>query len=195
MLPKSANPLITCPSEQEPSRRIVRRSVKATLARLQREDNAAQHLGELPAPGEDVVLILDMKYHGWDLVTAILNAGGSPARVWIATLGFNARQADNLAERIDSGQISAVTMIVSDMFEQKNRAECAALRRALGDRGQRIATARNHAKLVCFEFETGERIALHGSLNLRTCNSFEQAVISNCPDLFEFYRDYIEAQA
>jgi len=62
----------------------------------------------------------------------------------------------------------------------------------LGKHKQRIAYNRNHCKLLAFAMSDGNRYAVHGSLNLRRCNSFEQMAIANDADTYNFFRDYID---
>ncbi len=176
--------------------RTVRRAAKRRLVRGFRELAAAEHIGELPGELEDVVLILTGRYHGFDVLTAMLDlAGYDAAELMIATLGFNRAQTDTLGELLDDGRIANVTFLVSHMFTEKNAGESAYLREALESRGHRYAVARNHAKLMLIRLTDGRHFVAHGSLNLRRCNSFEQLVITQDPALYGFFADYIREAA
>jgi len=195
-LPTTVNPLL----RDRPSGKITatthRRESKARRTkRLTREQNAIAQIGELPSDGEDLVLIMTDDWHGWDLVAAIHElARCNIDALHVATLGFNKRQTEHLADLIDAGVIRQVTMLVSEMFREKNKAEFATLRDALESRGQRIAATRNHAKLMVFRLADGRRLCTHGSLNLRRCNSFEQVVITHDAGLCQFFQQFIEEQ-
>lgn len=173
---------------------IVRRpSPKRTLRRLGRERAAMEHLTALPKPGEDLVLILTGKWHGFDLVGAVIELA-KPATIEcldIATLGFNDTQSRHLGELLDRGAVGAVRFMVSDMFRGMNPNEFGVLVHELESRGQTVAARRNHAKLILFKLSDGTTLAAHGSLNLRRCNSFEQLEISTDPALYQFFRDFI----
>lgn len=173
-------------------------SARLRMRRLGRERTASQQIEKLPTAGEHLMLLMTGNFHGWDFVGAVLDLA-QPATIdhlHIATLGFNRQQAGHLADLLDRGTVGAVTMLVSEMFRDKNKAEYADIHRLLVDeRGQCVACTRNHAKLLCFALSDGRRLALHGSLNLRRCNSYEQAMLSHDADLHRFFTDYIEGQA
>ncbi len=161
--------------------------------RIGRQRACVQQLEALPAEGEELMLLLDGRWHGWDLVAAIRElAGCAIAELHVATLGFNRDQTHQLADDLDNGRIGAVSMLVSEMFREKNPGEFAELKRQLGERGHRLAATRNHAKLLCLAMTDGRRFTCHGSLNLRRCNSVEQAAISPDPDLHAFFTAYIQ---
>lgn len=172
---------------------IRRKSPRRTLRRLGREAAAVEQLQRLPEPGETYNLILTGRWHGFDLVGAIIELAKPDTvdRLEIATLGFNVTQTHHLADLLDAGAIGSVRFLVSDMFKEKNPAEFGILRTELESRGQTVAARRNHAKLLLFEMASGRKLAGHGSLNLRRCNSFEQLEISTDPTLHDFFRDFI----
>lgn len=176
---------------------IRRETNRRRLERIGREQSCAEQIATLPAEGEEIVMLMDGQWHGWDLVGAVLHLA-SPATIQhlgVATLGFNRTQAQHLNNLLDTGHIEAVTMIASEMFRDKNIPEYTALHEALTSRGQRLATTRNHAKLITLELTDGRKLVAHGSLNLRRCNSIEQVVLANAPDLHDFFRQYIEEAA
>ena len=178
--------------------RTKREPAKRRHRRILREQACASQIGELPEPGEDVVMILTGDWHGWDVLGAVLDlAGGATIeRLHIATLGFNRTQGQHLADLIDDGQIGRVTMVVSEIFSEKSIGEFGTLHRLLvEERSQSLASTRNHAKLICCQMTDDRRFAIHGSLNLRRCNAFEQMIISHDRELYQFFVDYIEEVA
>lgn len=194
MLQPTANPLTAEPTTRATLR--TRSAARRRFKRAARQQNAASQIGELPGDGEDVVMILTGDYHGWDIVGAVIElAGVAVSHLRVATLGFNRSQTTHLAELIDAGKVQRFTMVVSEMFRDKNKSEFAFLRETLESRGQMVSCGRNHAKLMCFEMDDGRRVVSHGSLNLRRCNSFEQIAISADPDLHDFFAGFINEQA
>lgn len=167
------------------------------LHRMNRESAAATQIGTLPRPGEDIVMIMTGAWHGFDLVGAVLDLA-APATIdtlRIATLGFNRLQAQRLAAMIDEGNVGRLVMVVSEHFAATSKTECGELQRLMTERGQTVATTRNHAKLLCFELSDGRKIVAHGSLNLRRCNAFEQVVLSHDDELYEFFVAFIDEMA
>ena len=166
---------------------------KQRLARLAREQNAVQAIGALPEPGEEVVLLLDGTFHGWDILGALIELAACPVvRLEVATLGFNRTQADHLGDLIDDGTVRSARFVVSEMFAQKSGAEYGHLAQVLESRGHVCAATRNHAKLLLIELADGRTISAHGSLNLRRCNSFEQVAISADESLHAFFTDFLD---
>ena len=176
--------------------RFTRPSPKRLLRTLRRQDAARGHIGPLPAAGHESLLILTGDYHGWDIVTAVIEMAGEPvAHLRLATLGFNKTQATDLAARIDAGQIVRLTMLVSNMFSEVNRSEYNLLAGLLGERGQTITTGQNHCKLFLWHFADGRKFYAHGSLNLRRCNAFEQIAIGQDEATHDFLAGYIDKVA
>lgn len=172
--------------------RTRRRVARRRLVRGLREKAAAEHIGTLPEPGEDVVLVMTGKYHGWDMLTACLDLAGCRCdELMVATLGFNRAQSEALAELMDADRVGAVTFVVSEMFRGKNGGELDHLRDTVESRGGTVGVNRNHAKLILIGLADGRRLVLRGSMNLRRCNSFEQIEISDDPALYDFFRAYI----
>lgn len=195
MLELQHNPLLHKTSAIEPASHS-REVKKRRFARLRRQARAVEQIGELPAAGEDLVMIMTGSFHGWDLVGAIAELAGCPiAALHVATLGFNRTQTLHLCELLDTGQIGALTMVVSEMFREKNAREFKGLAEAMAEREQIVAANRNHAKLMLFDMADGRKFVTHGSLNLRRCNSYEQVVISQDEGLFKFFRKFITAMA
>lgn len=195
MLELQHNPL-TAPRATLAPQTHRRETTKRRFARVRRQSRAVEQIGKLPGKGEDLVMIMTGSFHGWDLVGAVMDLTGCPIReLHVATLGFNQAQTLHLAEMIDAGQIGKLTMVVSEMFREKNPREFKGLAEAMTARGQVVAANRNHAKLLLFDMADGRKYVTHGSLNLRRCNAYEQVAISRDDALFEFFRKFIAAMA
>jgi hypothetical protein len=174
-----------------------RESPKRRMLRMERERACAEQIGHLPEPGHEVVMLMTGDWHGWDIVSAVLHLT-QPATIVslkIATLGFNRTQARHLADLIDAGAIASMVMVVSEIFSSASNGEYHALSDLLSERGQTLATTRNHAKILCFELNDGRKLVAHGSLNLRRCNAYEQVVLAADADLHDFFASYIDEVA
>lgn len=169
-----------------------RQSPRRETRRIGREQACVDQIGRLPEPGEELVMILDGSWHGFDLVGAVLSLAGVPAaRLLVATLGFNLTQANRLGEMIDEGLIGSVVFVVSEMFRDQNVAEFTALAEVVGARGGTVAAYRNHMKLIVIELEDGRKFVSHGSLNLRRCNNLEQMALNQDAELAGFFESII----
>lgn len=171
-------------------------SPKRRLRRIGRERACVDQIERLPAMGEELLMILDGRWHGWDLVGAVLNLKDQPvSHLHVATLGFNRAQTHHLVELLDDQHVHQVTMLVSELFREKDRDDYNLLSFELARRHQAVAACRNHAKLLLFDFDDGTVLTAHGSLNLRRCNAFEQLAMTPDPEVHAFFRQYIEEQA
>ena len=181
------------PVGRVPRDRTVVETPKRTARRLGRQDACVAQLRELPEPGSELLLMMDGRWHGWDLVEAVRQlAGCDIAHLRAATLGFNKTQARHIADLLDDGSVGRVSIVVGAFFSEKSPEEYETLRQVMQSRGQPLAATRNHAKLLLFELADGRRIAVHGSLNLRSCTCFEQAAITADPAVHDFFASYID---
>ena len=158
-----------------------------------RHEAAKEVIGTLPEAGGEIVIVLAGTFHGVDLFTATLDLAGVPAKfVDFATLAINKTHTELLAGLYDEGRVQAMRMLISDVFRANSIPEWTHLSQTFERIGQPLHTARNHAKIICVEFVDGRKFAIHGSLNLRRCNSYEQAAIAHDAELHDFFRQFID---
>lgn len=175
-----------------------RRSEKRTLRRMLREEAAAEQIDRLPDEGEEILLLLSGRWHGFDLFGAIMRLG-APAKIaeaHVSSLAINKTHTRRLEEMLDEGEIGRLTLVVADVFREKSKSEWSELQRVFGadPARRRVAAVRNHTKLMAIRLTDGRCYAVHGSLNLRRCSSYEQASISRDrgDTAYAFLRDFIE---
>lgn len=173
-----------------------RESANAIRRRIVRTKAAAFHLGDPPAKGEEIAFIMGGEYHGLDLIIALLHS--TPAtceRLTIATLSTNASNAEEIAKLVTAGKVRDVVLVASEMFRDKSPEQFKPVKDAIEAVGGRVFAARNHAKIALMQMDDGARYVMHGSLNLRRCHSFEQVVIVNDAQLFEFFEGFIDSMS
>src|SRR6185369_15584345 len=124
----------------------------------------------LPSEGESLHLVLSGYFDLLNLVLALLDKVGSPClTLRIATLSFSKRNVKELAGLIDSGAVRQVDLLTSDYQRQHDQDYMVlALEELSVKRGQRVAAARSHCKLITMALEDGRRYVIEGSANLRT---------------------------
>lgn len=176
--------------------RLVRRNVRRRFVHALDVANAAKDLGDLPAAGESVHVIMRGNWHAWDLVPAILRLadGASIARLYVATLGFNKDNARELGELIDAGRIRAVRFVCSVYFRDTTRDVHDYLAELLQERGQALLAMRNHAKVLAMLLDDGRALVVESSANLRSCRNVEQFALSQDRQLFDFHAGWIDDQ-
>jgi hypothetical protein len=156
--------------------------------------NAAKHLDHLPPPGCAIHAIMRGNYSFCDLIPAVLSMI-RPARInYLAatTLGFSRKAALQLLDLLDSGGVARMDFVCADFFAKADPEICLFARGELSRRGSRFAAARCHAKIILFATSDGQHFTSESSANIRACRSIEQFALTNCPELFEFHRLWID---
>ena len=154
--------------------------------------NAAAALQRLPEPGESLHMILSGLFDLCTLLPRVLKLADCRCeRLTVATLGFNARFLDTVANLHDAGQLEAVHMLASCYFRTQDASLWDRAAGYFGGKGWPIAAGRTHAKLQLYEFADGRRVVLESSANLRSCRMAEVVTLFADGDLLEFHRGWI----
>jgi hypothetical protein len=178
-------------AEAKAHRRHLRRVERRRFERMTQHGQAVAHLDPLPGPDESLHGVISGSYSGWSIATAIVDLLAVPVyELVISTLGFNRQNLDSLVTMLDAGTVRSVLLNVSNYFRHSDREIFADCRRTLESRGHRVAVTRSHAKLLLLR--AGERhIVVETSANLRSSKNWEQFVISDDAELFDFHRQWI----
>jgi hypothetical protein len=162
---------------------------------LRNVPNAVGLIRPLPAPHETVHAIMGGDFAAWDLVPAIIElAQKTAAELWVATLGFNARNSYHLATLIAEGTIGRATVLCSDYFAKADAPTFREAKSRLESVGSTLTSTRNHAKILALDMGA-DCYVVEGSANLRSCNNLEQITISNSRHLLEFHAGWIRKVA
>ncbi len=175
-------------------RRHVRRSGKQVMLDARRLQNAIEHIGRLPEPGESFHLVTAKQYSLWHVIRATLHLA-APATIGylgVATLGFSKQNLDELLAEIDAGHIAKVDFLYSVYFKSNERESCQRLAHELGQRGHRVVAMLTHAKILLIELTDGRSYVVESSANLRSCSSIEQITMTHDADLLAFHRTWID---
>ncbi|NLF09394.1 MAG: hypothetical protein GX594_15650 [Pirellulaceae bacterium] len=174
-------------------RRHVRRTDRTVLLDARRLQNALDHIGRLPEPGEAFHLVTAKRYSLWHVIEAVLElaAPATIAYLGIATLGFSKANLDDLLHAIDAGQIGKVDFLYSVYFKSNERESCERLAHELTTRGQRVVAMLTHAKVLLMQLSDGRDFVAESSANLRSCGSIEQIMLTHNRDLLDFHKAWI----
>jgi hypothetical protein len=154
---------------------------------------AAEALDHLPAEGESLHALMTGLYDLQHLIIALLDRFDSPCRTMrVATLSLSARNVAEMVALLDSGKVGRLDLLTSDFFRKHETEIMAELLTEFAARGQRVAAARCHAKVVTMALEDGRCYVLEGSANLRTNHNLEQFALARDPDLFAFYDAWLD---
>jgi hypothetical protein len=154
---------------------------------------AADALTLLPQDeGEALHGIMTGFYDLMHLLIVLLQRLGAPCDTMrLATLSLSRRNVQEMAALLDSGSVRRIDLLTSDFFYKHDEEIFAELLKEFSLRGQRVAAARSHCKIVALALDDGRRYVLHGSPNLRTNKNAEQFCLERSADLFGFYDTWL----
>jgi hypothetical protein len=180
-------------------RRYIDKQTRHEFKNSLRRENAIDALGGLPDEGVAVHQLMSANYDSFDLVAGIMHyrPGVVVEEMFLASLGFNARNATTLIDYLKSGRVKTASILVSAYYEA-NRAErdvCYSLETILPEYGGFYCAARSHAKLMLVKLANGEHYVIESSANLRTCRCIEQFTIYHHQELYEFHTSWIKEVA
>jgi hypothetical protein len=180
----------TRPADDVPKPFVRRQSQSRRLAALR---EAGDVLTVLPGPGESLHAIMTGRYDLCDLLEVILAKLGTVAQLRIATLSFNGRNAQTMTAWTEGRKVERLSLLCSVFFKEHNPELFEQLHQALA-KPHRMAASRNHCKLVCFHFATGDKLVMEGSANLRTNSNREQFCLVRDDGLHDWHAAWIDEE-
>src|SRR5438067_1664343 len=143
--------------EGKPSRQSRHRQAAEFRASLRRKAQlraAAEVVPHLPGAGESVHTLLTGSFDFMLVLTAVIQSRPSPCEhLRITTLAFSRRNTQELCRLLDAHKVKRLTLLTSDFMAKSNAAIYqGAVEELATTRGQTVASARCHAKVVCLSF-------------------------------------------
>jgi hypothetical protein len=179
---------------KEPGERQGRR---AFLGRIHRRrfaclKAAAEAVDVLPEEGETLHAVMSGFYDLMHLLIVLLDRFGCACeRMAVATLSLSRRNVCEMVALYDAGKVQCLDLLTSDFFRKHDDDIFAEQVSEFHARGQRVAAARSHAKVVTLALADGRRYVLEGSANLRTNHNLEQFALTQSTDLHGFYEAWL----
>jgi hypothetical protein len=115
------------------------------------------------------------------------------ARHHLQHVGGLAEHVQRMAAWTESGTVQRLTLLCSAFFREHNPELFQEVRDTLSA-PHRLAAARNHCKVFCFHFATGDKLALEGSANLRTNGNREQFCLIHDAGLHDWHARWIDEE-
>ena len=111
----------------------------------------------------------------------------------IATLCFSKRNAAELLSLLDARPDMALTVLVSSFFRDHNKGLFESFADDLkAHPAARLAAARSHCKVVCFDVSADDALVFEGSANLRTNKNREQLAVFRDRPLHDWHAGWID---
>jgi hypothetical protein len=176
-----------------------RQGRRAFLGRIHRRrfaclKAAAEAVDALPEEGQTLHAVMSGFYDLMHLLIVLLDRFAVPCeRMGVATLSLSRRNVQEMVALYDAGKVRRLDLLTSDFFRKHDDDIFAELVQEFHQRGQRVAAARSHAKVVTLALADGRRYVLEGSANLRTNKNLEQFALTQGTDLHGFYDTWLRS--
>jgi hypothetical protein len=167
-------------------------TVRAAARRTALVREAADCLAALPGPGEAVHCLWVGRADLMNGITAVIDRLGAVEALRVATLAYSRRNLADMLALLDSGRVKTLTLLASAFYRRHNGDVWEATLDEFRQRGQRAAAARSHAKVVTFAFQSGRRLTLEGSGNLRANGNLEQILLADGAPLHDWHSAWID---
>jgi hypothetical protein len=176
-------------------RSLLRAPTRRLFVDYRANADAYKHLRDLPGVNESLHGVISGKYALFDLIPALIErTGQNIATCYIATLGFSKQNGADLCGLIDAGHVGTVAMVCSHYFQKTSQQIYDAVIPALLKRQQRVVAMRSHAKMILARMADDTCYTCESSANLRSCVNVEQFVLTCCPHLYAFHRQWLEEE-
>jgi hypothetical protein len=170
----------------------ISRKLKREMFDKQRLKTLGDIFPTLPAPGEAHHIITNGKFDFYDALPRVLELGQMHnATVTAATWCCNHRCALDLIDRIESGQIGSMKLIVGLYLKRREQAVFSTLANGLTKHGQKLLATECHAKIFTIQ-HAQNHITIEGSANWTSNPRIEQFTITNDRGLHDFHRKWID---
>jgi hypothetical protein len=152
-------------------------------------------LVSLPGPSESLHAICTTRLDLSDILGVLLERCGTCEKMAIATLSYNERNHKHLLGWLDTGAVRSLTLLCSIFLRSHKGALWTETLTALRQRGQRAACRHSHTKVVCMEFQRGEKLVIERSANLCSSGSGrEQFALIHDAGLHDWHAGWIMTQ-
>lgn len=156
--------------------------------------NNAKKLSKALNLNERSFCIIDGKFIFGDLIEALIIENNLKVKyMFVSTLSMSQENVDSFAALLHSDKvIDELELIVSNYFFSHERTKLIPYiyKTCDIDNKFQLGVARTHTKICLFETYCGKFITIHGSANLRSSENYEQIMIENDKDFYQFNLDF-----
>ncbi len=172
-----------------PKPHLVTGEMRRRMERLPKAENV---LTIMPKPGEALHVLMTGRYDLMDMIGALIEERGTVDVMRASTLSFHDKNLATLLDLLDRQRINRLNLCCCTFFKNLNKSLWNESVKEFRQRGQKIAAARVHAKVVTLAFADGTRFAMEGSSNLRHNDCWEQLAIVADAALHDWHASWID---
>jgi hypothetical protein len=181
-------------TEFVPEPAALRLSPKERFARIKREQALADVVTDPPAKGESIHILSGSKFDYWTWVPHMLGwLGGRADALYCSTWTLSRPNAVELLQLWDKGCFDDVAFLTGLYFKRRETAVYSFLLEGIQSRRGRYRALLNHAKVLLLHSAKRRMwLTVEGSANLTANPRLEQYVVTNCHELWQFHRAWME---
>jgi len=154
---------------------------------------AAELLPELPERGEVVHALMTGAFDLAQVIIAAVPRLPSLRHLRIATLCYSKRNVVELCGLLDTRKGLALTLLVSSFHREHNKELHEwAIGELTAFPNVKLAAARTHCKVVCFDIANDDAMVFEGSANLRSNRNREQLTVFRDVELHNWHASWID---
>jgi len=138
-------------------------------------------------------VFLDGSFYFGDFIEAlIVEKNYFVEELTVSTLSMNQNNIDSLANLLKGGYVGKLNLIISHYFYSHERHDLIPyIYETLDINNQfQLVVVRSHCKICLIKTDNNDKIVIHGSANLRSSGNFEQMMIENNENLYDFNYEY-----
>ncbi len=180
-------------SAEMPSPRALRRQARRRVARVGQQESLRDIITAPPAPGESIHVASGSKFDFWTWCPVMLDWIGQAECLYCSTWTLSRPNAVEMLELWDAGRFATANFLTGTYFKRRETAVYTLLLEGIIARGGRFRAIQNHAKVLLLNNPArGQWITVEGSANLTANPRWEQYVITNDRDLWDFHRGWMD---
>ncbi len=181
-------------SEHIPDPRAMKMAARLEVRRITREQALADIVPNPPKPNQSIHVVSGAKFDFWSWIPQMVNwMGGKANQFYCSTWTLSRPNAVEMLARWDAGDFNEVAFLTGLYFKRRESAVYAYLLEGIKQRGGRYKATPNHAKVLLLnDPKQNIWLVVEGSANLTSNPRFEQYVITNSRELWEFHQEWME---
>lgn len=159
-------------------------------------ENAKELVNDIDFKKDDrVIAFLNGSFIFGDFIEAFFVENNIKTKeIYVASLSFSHENVESFRNLFDGDYIDSLKMYISDYFYSHERWKTIKyFYSRLEDYEFELIVLRQHLKMVAFETESGSKVVISGSANLRSSNSIEQITIEHNNDIYDFYIEMLSS--
>lgn len=181
-------------TQEDINPRSFRKTYKRKQERIKQKETLCELIREPPRKGEEIHVVGANKFMFFTWIPMIIDWIEYADEYYCSTWTANFQSAKEFFDLCDAGKVRGeVGFMFGTYFKRREPVVYARYAEELHKRGGWIKSFENHAKIMLLSNkERGDFLTVEGSGNLTNNPRFEQYVIINDRDLWEWHKDWIQ---